>query len=140
VSVKLLQPPGNYEKILRREIANELSQAQWDMRGGPSSTWTDESADQLRPTVTDGALDVSRRRRQRDPLDAELEKVWEHTRVEPVHNWESRADTGYLPTDDDTTGPHRLDDVLRGLPDTRSFSGYEERPGGVERRYGDDDL
>jgi len=140
VTVKLLQPPGNYEKILRREISNELSQAEWDMRGAPSSTWTNEPADQLGPTVADGAFDVSRRRRQHDPIDAELEKVWEQTRVEPVHNWESRADTGYLPADEDTTGPHRLDDVLRGLSDTRSFSGYEERPGGVERRYGEDDL
>lgn len=140
VTVKLLQPQGNYEKLLRQEIANELNQAQWDMHGGPGPVWAGEPAADLRPTPADGAFDTQRRRRLRDPLDAELEKVWEHTRVESVHNWESRADTRYVAADEDLTGPHRLDDVLRGLPDTRSFSGYEERSGGVERRYSDDDL
>jgi hypothetical protein len=30
--------------------------------------------------------------------------------------------------------------VLRELTDTRSANGYEGRQGGIERRYGDDDL
>jgi hypothetical protein len=141
VTVKLLQPQGNYEKILRKEISNELSQAHWDMRGsGSSSIGTGEPDGDLRPTVTDGSFEGSRRRRQRDPLDVELENVWGQTRVVPVPSWQSRSDTGYLPAEDDSTGPQRLDDVMRGLSDTRSFGGYEESPGGVERRYGDDDL
>lgn len=143
VTVKLLQPPGNYEKILRREIANELSKAQWDLRGGglAGTMGMSEPADDMRPSAADDAVGQPRRRRPRDRLDAELEAVWDqHTRAEPVHSWESRAETGYLQPEQDVTGPNRLDDILRELPDTRSLSGYEERQGGVERRYGDDDL
>lgn len=142
VTVKLLQPQGNYEKILRKEVANELSRAQWALRGGPESTGLSQLADDMRPSAADGTFsEPGRRRRQPDPFDAELADVWDqHTRAEPVHSWESRAGTGYLEADEDITGSSRLDDILRGLPDTRSMSGYEERQGGIERRYGDDDL
>jgi Domain of unknown function (DUF4407) len=141
VTVKLLQPQGNYERILRREIANELSRAQWEMRGyrataGPSGM--SDSEDMLRPSAGDEAFD-GRRRRGRDPLDAELESVW-NTKVEPVGGWAQRANTAYEPRPDDMTGPNRLDDELRGLSDTRSLSGYDEGDGGIERRYGDDEL
>jgi hypothetical protein len=141
VTVKLLQPQGNYERILRREVANELSRAQWEMRGhraaaGPSGMSDPE--DTLRPSAGDGAFD-GRRRRGRDPLDAELESVW-NTKVEPVGGWAQRANTVYEPRPDDMTGPNRLDDELRGLSDTRSLSGYDEGDGGIERRYGDDEL
>jgi hypothetical protein len=140
VTVKLLQPQGNYEKILRREIANELSQAQWEMRrratSGPAGI--SDAEDVLRPSAGDDAYD-GRRRRSRDPLDAELESVW-NTKVEPVGGWEQRANTAYEPRPDDMTGPNRLDDELRGLSDTRSLSGYDEGDGGIERRYGDDEL
>jgi hypothetical protein len=141
VTVKLLQPQGNYEKVLRREIANELNQAQWEMRGrrattGPSGISGPE--DMLRPSAGDDAYD-GRRRRGRDPLDAELESVW-NTKVEPVGGWAQRANTAYEPRPDDMTGPNRLDDELRGLSDTRSLSVYDEGDGGIERRYGDDEL
>ena len=141
VTVKLLQPEGNYERILRREIANELSRAQWEMRGhrataGPSGMSDPE--DMLRPSAGDDAFD-RRRRRGRDPLDVELENVW-NTKVEPVGGWAQRASTVYEPRPDDMTGPNRLDDELRGLSDTRSLSGYDEGDGGIERRYGDDEL
>lgn len=143
VTVKLLQPQGNYEKILRKEITNELSRAQWELRGEPESAGLSRAAGDMRPTAADEGVGGSgRRSRQRDPLDAELAEVWEqHTRAEPVHSWESRAGTGYLPAEDDLAEPNRLDEILRGLPDTRSVSAYEERQGGgIERRYGEDDL
>jgi hypothetical protein len=35
VTVKLLQPQGNYEKLLRRQIAHELYQAEWELRRTP---------------------------------------------------------------------------------------------------------
>jgi hypothetical protein len=144
VTVKLLQPQGNYEKILRQEIANELRKARWDMRGsGSPLVGTLPQDDDLRPSAMEAAeLSGARPRRPvRDQLDAELEKVWEqHTRAEPVGNWESRAETGFLPADEETTGASRLEDMLRRLPDPRPQAGYEERQGGIERRYGDDDL
>jgi hypothetical protein len=137
VTVKLIQPPGNYEKILGREIANELRQAQWELRdgGAPIITGPGELAEELRPTASDGGSGAPRRRRQRDPIDAELEQLW----GQPAQPVQSRPPSGYQPAEVDTTGPHRLDDELRGLSDTRSFD-YEERQAGVERRYGEDDL
>jgi hypothetical protein len=141
VTVKLIQPQGNYEKIMRKEIANELKQAQWDMRDvGFSAAALGETVDEFRPTAADASSGEPRHRRVRDPLDVELENVWGQTRVHPVYEWESRADTGRVSLDEDATGPHRLDDVLRALPDTRSFSDYEDLQGGIEQRYGDDDL
>jgi hypothetical protein len=97
-----------------------------------------DSEDMLRPSAGDEAFD-GRRRRGRDPLDAELESVW-NTKVEPVGGWAQRANTAYEPRPDDMTGPNRLDDELRGLSDTRSLSGYDEGDAGIERRYGDDEL
>jgi Domain of unknown function (DUF4407) len=138
VTVKLLQPQGNYERILRKEIANEFKSADWDMRGGPVPVGTSEPDDNLYPTLMDGGFDRSRRRGRRDPIDAELEQVWQQTRVVPVSNWESRADTGYMSADD--TGPYRLNEDLRGLSDARSYDKYEERPGGRDQLYGEDDL
>jgi Domain of unknown function (DUF4407) len=135
VTVKLLQQPGNYELILRKEIANELRQAQWDMRGGPVLTGPSGSTEELRPSVADGAYEGPRRRRRRDPLDAELEAMW----GQPTSAAPSRAPVNYTQPEAETTGPHRLDDELRGLSDTRSL-GNQERPGSVERRYADDDL
>jgi hypothetical protein len=142
VTVKLLQQPGNYESILRKEIAKELDEASWALRGGLEPVGTFRPADDMRPVSTDGVpTERMSRRRQRDPRDAELAAVWEqHTRAEPMPDWESRAGTEYLPAEDDMTGPHRLDEVLRGLPDTRSLNGYEEGNGGIERRYGEGDL
>ena len=69
---------------------------------------------------------------------AELEQVWQQTRVVPVPDWESRADTRHLAADD--TGPYRLNEDLRGLSDARSYDKYEERPGGHDQLYGEDDL
>jgi hypothetical protein len=137
VTVKLIQPQGNYEKILRKQVANELKRATWNMRDGRSAL---DAIDELRPTATDGSFDEPPRGRARDTLGAELENVWRQTRVEPVYDWESRAETGYLSRDDDTTGPQRLDEVLRALPDTRSIGDYEEMRGGIEQRYDKGDL
>lgn len=140
VTVKLLQPQGNYEAILRREIADELSRAKWDMRGRAAAgrSGPADAGGRPYPSAGDAAPDGGRRR-GRDPLDVELEDVW-NTRVEPVGGWAQRASTAYEPRPDDVTGPNRLDDELRGLSDTRSLGGYDERDGGIERRYGDDEL
>lgn len=59
---------------------------------------------------------------------------------QPTSAAPGRAPASYAQPEAETTGPHRLDDELRGLSDTRSFGGNQERPGSVERRYADDDL
>jgi len=144
VTVKLLQQPGNYEEILRTATRQELTRAKWELRGGggaPAVVSGSDGAEGLRPKPADGMPGGRPRRAGRDPLDAELENVWARTRVMPMPGWESSADTSVLNArDDEATGPNRLDEVLRGLADTRSATGYEERQGGIERRYGDDDL
>ena len=144
VTVKLLQRPGNYEKIMLREIDQELARADWDLRGsfqpaGFQPAGFRGTGDPRPSSLDDSPADWHARSPQRDQREAELAAVWEqHTRAAPLNDWEDRADTAYL--DEETTGPHRLDDILRGMTDTRSTSGYEERQGGIERRYGEDEL
>ena len=146
VSVKLLQQPGNYEEILKTATRQELNRAKWELRGNYGGTTGLSGTDGLRPMAADGAFDAARSHDGRDPLDAELEDIWTRTRVMPMPGWESTAETSVLDTrEDEATGPNRLDEVLRGLTDTRSTNGYEGRQGGIEqggieRRYGDDDL
>jgi hypothetical protein len=142
VTVKLLQPPGNYEKILRKQMRNELSRAQWDL-GAPvraglaDASGMSDTEDALRPSAADSA--VSGRRHSQDRIDAELERIW-NTKVEPVGGWAHRASTVYERRADEMTGPNRLDEELRGLSDSRAIGGYDEEDGGIERRYGDDEL
>jgi hypothetical protein len=140
VTVKLLQPQGNYEKILRKEIDMEFRNARWSMRGGPGPVEAGEMNGEPRPTMTDGAFRGASPGYYHDPVDAEIKQVWDQTLVAPVSTWESRANTGYVPTEADTTGPHRLHHDLSGMHDSRSFAGFEERQASVERRYADDDL
>ncbi len=147
VTVKLLQPQGNYERILRKQIENEYREAQWNLGGGPSRPGMPGAprpagiadAEDLTHSANGNGFARSSRRRSRDPLDAELENVW-NTKVESVGGWAHRANTAYQPRPDDLTGPNRLDDELRGLSDTRSGSGLDEPDGGIERRYGDEEL
>lgn len=140
VTVKLLQPQGNYEKILRKEIDMEFRNARWSMRGGSGPVEAGGMNGESRPTMTDGVFRGAPPGYHHDPVDAEIKQVWEQTRVAPVSTWESRANTGYVPTEADSTGPQRLHHDLSGMHDSRSFAGFEERQGSVERRYADDDL
>lgn len=149
VTVKLLQPQGNYERILRKQIENEYREAQWNLGGGPSRPGMPgaprpaggSGTENLThyPADGNGFTGPARHRRSRDPLDVELENVW-NTKVESMGGWAHRASTAYQPRPDDITGPNRLDDELRGLSDTRSGSGLDEPDGGMERRYGDEEL
>jgi hypothetical protein len=146
VTVKLLQPQGNYERILRKQIENEYREAQWNLGGGPVRPGMPGTP---RPSGVSGTEDLThypadgngfaRRRGGRDPLDVELENVW-NTKVESMGGWAHRASTAYQPRPEDITGPNRLDDELRGLSDTRSAAGRDDLDGGIERRYGDEEL
>jgi len=147
VTVKLLQPQGNYERILRKQIENEYREAQWNLGGGPSRPGAPGAprpggiadTEDLTHSAANGNGFARSRRRSRDPLDVDLENVW-NTKVESVGGWAHRANTAYQPRPDDLTGPNRLDDELRGLSDTRSGNGLDELDGGIERRYGDEEL
>jgi hypothetical protein len=144
VTVKLLQRQGNYEKILLQEMEIELAQADWELRGGFEPTGT------FRPTgvpqpgqANDKTAEWPPSPRRRDDRQADLAAVWqEHSRsTPPDYEPDSPAPDEYTPSvDADTTGPYPMDDKLRDMPDTRVMSNYEERQGGIERRYGDEDF
>lgn len=143
VTVKLLQQPGNYEKILRRVSAKELNKAEWDLRGGPrgaSAAAYDDGS--LRPGSLDSPAGRRRRRAVRDPLDEELTSMFEQrTRQQTMTGWAASARTREHATrPDDRTGPNRLGDFLRGMADTRADDSQDEkRAGDKQRRYDDRD-
>ena len=141
VTVKLMQPAGNYERIVRRMSTREMSQAEWDLRGGPGGAGSLHDDDLLRPTTADGDFGRGRGwgRRTRDPLDEDLTRLFEQrTRVESTPGRASSAQANEHATPrDDATGPHPFSDRIRGMTDTRAQSGPDGRPGGNERRYGD---
>lgn len=139
VTVKLIQPAGNYEKILSKEIENELYQAKLIMRPGRAGFGGQAPARDPGSSGSGAQAGPAYTPPERDELDAELEAVWnQHTRAEPVHGWESRTPTANLEPED--TGPQRMDEVLRGLSDPRSADHPDEGQGGVERRYRKGDL
>jgi Domain of unknown function (DUF4407) len=142
VTVKLLQPKGNYEKILLQEVEQELAKADWDMRADFAEPTGFRPSGDPRTGKPDGSgAGWPTQVLQQDQIEAELAAVWEqHSKAEPVHDWDGAADSDFLLAEDEGTGPQRLDDLLRGMPDTRSTSGYEDRQGGIERRYGDEEL
>jgi hypothetical protein len=133
VTVKLLQQPGNYEKILKTVTRKELNQAQWDLRGGPGrGHGSPGNDDALRPTVADAGPGGRRGRGLRRSIDDELKQLFaQRTRTEQPPGWRDSAVTGdYAPVPIDATGPNRLDDVVRGMKDTRRPAGGHGGPTG----------
>ena len=151
VTVKLMQPQGNYERIVRRMNTRELRQAEWDLRGGPGGS-DPRDDDLLRPSAADVGLGRGRgwgpaRGRARDPLDADLTRLFDQrTRVDSMPNWASSAQTSEFKTrSDDLTGPHPISDRIRGMTDTRGQGVRDARREDNERgpaspAYGQDDL
>jgi len=145
VTVKLMQPAGNYERIVRRMSTREMRQAEWDLRGGPGGEESLRDDDLLRPAATDADFGRARARgrRVRDPIDEDLTHLFEQrTRVQSMPGWASSAQTrDYATRSDDTTGQHPFSDRIRGMTDTRAQSGHDGGHGDNERPYyGDDDL
>ena len=173
VSVKLMQRPGLYEQILETADHQQLRRARWMLRspgltpraGGPGLTEQD-----LGPSGRDGGFNSDPF--GRDLSNAELVRLFQRTETQyaPPHvpaydpNDQRRAPAKEISPD--STGPHRFDEELRNLMDTRTgpdfsehlsdrvsdqfgFSGgdlyapgdpYQERRTGTERRYDEDDL
>jgi hypothetical protein len=59
-------------------------------------------------------------------------------RLSTTYTW--RDEEPAWQDEDPLRGPGRLDTILRGLPDTRSFGVNKEQQDRIERRYGEDDL
>jgi hypothetical protein len=122
VTVKLLQPQGNYEKILRETAGRELKLATKAIR--------------TQQPVSPGDDD-------RVVRDAALETIWPRTRVMDLPSWRSTADTdpyGEPPGEfGESRDRTRLDERLRAMRDVHTTPEYEARHGGIELRFGDDD-
>jgi Domain of unknown function (DUF4407) len=128
VSVKLLQKPGNYEKILKVTQERELSEAKRAIRGKP------------RPSVASAV----------PPADlepgADLRDIWR--RPGGVPSYAAVTVTGPQPSargpylDGEETGEHGLldDTALRQMDDMRSLTEIDHRDRGFGMHYKTDDL
>lgn len=131
VTVKLLQQPGNYEKILQTARERELADARRSYRNMPKM--------------------ASARVPEHD-LDTELRVIWRAERGTPSHEMptpsyerptvtsSSQYDPVYPELEE--TGEHgRLDDTaLREMDDTRTPTEFDRRGGGISLHYKHDDL
>ena len=125
VTVKLLQKPGNYEKILEQMARRELREAQNAIRVS------------RRPLTGSGTLqDV------RDPREVLLNDIWRTpTRMEQIPDWMSSAETEvYEKLPGEFAEETKFDEMFRGLPDLGATADPGPNRGGIELRYRDDDL
>ena len=153
VTVKVLQRPGNYEKILQTAAETELKEANRSYRRIRRSTATPGAA-------TPGAATAADPRPVAPNPDEAVRGVWRRPEPRVVPDWAAGAPTESLPRKraeqpDDSEVHARLDDAaLRRMDDLRggrewgwdgaSYTGETLDPGrpgqGIELNYGDDDL
>lgn len=148
VTVKVLQRPGNYERILETAAEAELKQANRAYR-------------RMRPSATSrgAAAAADSRPAAANPEEA-VRGVWRRLEPKVVSDWPGGLPTETLPRNraeqpDDSEVHARLDDdALRRMDDLRdgrewgwdgaSYTGETLDPGrpgqGIELNYGDDDL
>jgi hypothetical protein len=146
VTVKLLQQPGNYDKILQAAAERELREAQRAYRARPKSG---VAGPNIVSATTIPSRDVPITR------PADLHSLWDRT--VPESAWVNRGAQQSLaepslPDDaefsEDTEEHARLDDrALREMEDMRTGAtsawpnaDSDSRGGGIELRYGDDEL
>ena len=121
--LRLMQQPGNYEKILRETAERELRNAKWALRSGPS-------VGRFRP-LPDG--------QRLEPL---LQEIWGSPNIESA--WKNDTVPQpvvpplYRPAESDEHA--RLEDMaLRGMEDIATPADLDMR-GGIALRYDDEDL
>ena len=127
VTVKLLQKPGNYEKILRETSRAELRDAQralrFPSRGRP-----------VPGAGSDGQTRVMYD--SREPREMLLDEVWRpRDRTADVPTWVRSAETVRYQRSGQSDEQSQFDEVLRGIVDAEADGHH----GGVELRYRDDD-
>jgi hypothetical protein len=123
VTVKLLQKPGNYEKILHEAARLELRNARKVMRTSSRSFGMSSA----------GAVPEAR--------EALMEEIWRpHTRMADMPGWRNSAETDpHLDRPGEWDEETRADEVFRGLPDIGGGESHQRR-GGTELVYDDDEL
>jgi hypothetical protein len=166
VTVKLLQRPGNYEKIFAAVARHELNAAQRAVREDRVYRQPDRDLE-FDPTAgpaPDWNSGYERERGARDPIDAEIENIWRQdamTRLAPRDDWRASARTETMgDAEEELSGPSRHEDALLDrVTDFRdaerpsgdfhdtdwparpgTANGQSRRQGGIEQHYDDDDL
>lgn len=130
VTVKLLQPPGNYENILEATAERELKDARRKIRFGGESVAFADPPDSRQPSESPVGPD--------DRRDA-VRGIWYPPPSEPT--WPSSAVTEPAPGQPDDLGVRsRLDTALRNMPDTRRTPTLPDEHGSSHLSYDDDDL
>jgi hypothetical protein len=78
----------------------------------------------------------------RDAREVLLDDIWRTpTRMEPIPDWMSSADTGiYEKLSGETAEETQFDEMFRGLPDLGAAADPGPHRAGIELRYRDDDL
>lgn len=124
VTVKLMQQPGNYEKILQTAQEEELKDARRAYRGRPrTASVPDPNGVASLSTVPD------------------LRDIWQQP-SKAVPSWERTA-TAVRPPEEPTEAEEHTqldDEALRQMQDVTATADADWRTGGIELRYGDDDL
>jgi hypothetical protein len=129
VTVKLMQQPGIYEQILAERNDLDLKKAKKALR--------DERYATSMPSPG-AAGDVGGRHGTREEV---LDEIWRRrTRVQDMPSWQGSAETEYIDRSEEPDEDSRLDEAIRGMRDLRAPADTDGRRGGIELRYGDDDL
>jgi len=153
VTVKLLQRPGNYEKIFAAVEKRELNDAHRAVREGRIFTRrVDDAGYHAGPDVDSGGSYV-RNLPDRDPIDVAIANIWQEnsmTKLMPMDDWKTTAQTETIwRHEDDAAGPNLYEDALHDrVTDMRGAewsqpspaNGQSYRHGGIEQHYDDDDL
>ena len=165
VTVKLLQRPGNYEKIFmavaRREL-NSAHQAVHEDRifarpaddAGNYAASDGEYSGNYAESDGQYAGGYERRRAAGDPIDEAIDSIWQQdpmTTSTQRGDWLAAAQTEKMSRGEDgPAGANRYEDALRDrvtdLRGTGAFlpadpvNGQPNRHGGIEQHYDDDDL
>jgi len=122
VTVKLLQRPGTYERVLDEAAASELREARRAYRLRPRSASVEARLAAELPG-TPAARQLA------------LRDIWRIP--DPAHGAEPAA-TEPVPSGETETDALLMDMALRQMPDSRSV--IINGSSGIELRYGDDDL
>jgi hypothetical protein len=136
VTVKLLQQPGNYERIMDAARTRELRDAQRAYRSRPRPSALSAPSATLPFADLSGTVPGHR---------TMLHDIW---RAEELPDWDEHGDTHPLAEQpgrgEDSEDHARLDDqALRQMEDTRAGTArpdFTRNGSGIELRYGEDDL
>jgi len=129
VTVKLMQKPGIYEKLV-------LERAELDLKNARRALRNRSRAGALSGAATSPAGGL------REPREQAINDIWRQprTKVTEMPDWRSSEGTERFDRSDDPGEDALLDTAIRDMPDVRTAMDSDRRRGGIELRYGDDDL